>query len=156
MNRFCQCIAEYFLGPRNGAPDPLVHGAPRTFRGQPYSSPVTIDANAVVYPPTFSYTLVPGAELTPVPSIRPAPVPTDLATNQPFGEGERLASQSVRLPRWNTEWIQNYGGQFMENTIKPPLAYPQYSYSEVDVNSLVDRERLRLARDIYGNENLGY
>lgn len=156
MNCFCKCICEYFLGPMDGqaAPDPLVGGAPRTFGGPGYSSPVTIDAEPVEYPHATSYGIKPGLEAS-ISKTRLAPIPTDYATNQPLADGERLASRAVRLPKWNTQWIGNYGLLTIDSTMKPPLALPQYSYAEVDVNALVDRERLRMAQAIYGNDSLG-
>lgn len=155
MNCFCECICNVFLGPKRGAaaPDPLVGGAPRTFGGEGYSSPLTVDAYH------FEYSQVPSAAVKGYVQDNIAYTrscnPTELVTWQPLADGERLAERRVRIPQWFTEWVQNLNTLFIEDTMKPPLALPQYSYSEVDVNSLVDRERLRIARDIYGNESLG-
>lgn len=156
MPCLCDMIAGFFLGPNKGvaAPDPLVGGAPRTYGGEGYSSPLTIDAVPFGYPEVPSVAIKNELQSS-ISYTRSAPVPTEIATNQPLADGERLADRAVRLPRFNMEWIQNYGIQVIENTMKPPLALPQYSYAEIDVNALVDRERLKIARSIYGNESLG-
>lgn len=143
------------MGPKRipAAPDPLVNGAPRTYGGEGYSSPLTVDAYHVTYPevPTAA---VKGYVQDSIAYTRSCN-PTEMVTNQPFSDGERLADRRVRLPIWFTDWVQNLGTLFIEDTMKPPLALPQYSYSEIDVNSVIDRERLRIARELYGNESLG-
>lgn len=156
MACLCDQIASFFLGPSKGvaAPDPLVGGAPRTYGGEGYSSPLTIDALPVYYPEVPTAAIKAYVESS-IAYTRSAPIATEFATMQPLADGERLASQAVRLPRWNTQWVQNYGTQHIENTMKPPLALPQYSYAEIDVNRYLDTERLRIARSIYGNESLG-
>lgn len=156
MGCLCDSIAQFFIGPNRGvaAPDPLVGGSPRTYGGEGYSSPLTIDALPVFYPEVPTAAIKAYVE-TSIAYTRLAPVATELATWQPLADGERLADRAVRIPQWNTEWVQNYAIQVIENTMKPPLALPQYSYAEIDVNQYVDKERLRIARSIYGNESLG-
>lgn len=154
MGCLCDQIARFFIGPSrvDPIPDPLVDGAPRTFGGEGYSSPLTIDAYPVFYPQEPSVALHNYIESS-IAYTRSAPVATEFATMQPLAD--RLTREAVRIPQQNVEWITNYGIQVIENTMKPPLALPQYSYSEIDVNDYVDRERLRIARSIYGNESLG-
>ena len=156
MGCLCDTIARIFLGPSkvDKIPDPLVGGAPRTYEGEPYSSPLTIDALPAFYAEVPTAAVKAYVESS-IAYTRSAPIPTEFATMQPLADGERLADRYVRIPSWNTEWIQNYGIQVIENTMKPPLALPQYSYSEVDINRYLDKERLRIARSIYGNESLG-
>lgn len=155
MGCLCDQIAQFFIGTpskQEPIPDPLVNGAPRTYGGEGYSSPLTIDAVPVFYPEVPSAAIKDYVERS-IAYTRSAPVPTEIATNQALAY--RLVPEAVRIPQWNTQWVQHYAIQVIENTMKPPLALPQYSYSEIDVNDYVDRERLRIARELYGNESLG-